>query len=293
MSLAVLYRWRVKPGMEAQFVRAWGEGTAAIHARCASYGARLHRVEDGAEDNLWISYARWPSEADRKACFRDNDFRDLGFAAMREAVAETLPEIVLGIADDRLDEPPGPFSGPLSGPPPIPRRPLELGEGLVLRPLDPDRDAAALHAVFGDAASAEYMPSAPHADAAETRRRLIRWETPATPQWAIAKGEAPALGRITLMSRRRGVAEIGVQVVPVEQGAGLARRAVCAIAAYGLGELGLVRVEADVDPANAASVRLFERAGFTLEGRCRNTWVTHLGVADSLIFAATTGWRAP
>ncbi len=56
MPLAVLYRWRIKAGKEAEFRAAWVEGTRLIHARCGSYGARLHQ---GAEGLFW-SYALWP-----------------------------------------------------------------------------------------------------------------------------------------------------------------------------------------------------------------------------------------
>lgn len=103
MTIAVLYRWRVRPGMERQFAEAWGRGTAVIHERCNSYGARLHRGEDG----VWVSYARWPSEAARKACFDGFDFTHEAFVKMREAVAEYLGEEVLAITDDQLDEPEG------------------------------------------------------------------------------------------------------------------------------------------------------------------------------------------
>jgi RimJ/RimL family protein N-acetyltransferase/heme-degrading monooxygenase HmoA len=287
MTIAVIYRWRVKPGLEEQFASGWSEGTAAVHERCASFGARLHRPAKGGE--LWVSYARWPDEASRKACFATNDFHEAGFAKMREAVAETLPQIVMEIVDDQLDEPP--FWGAVL--PALPRRALDAGGGLTLRPLDPDRDAEALHASLGDAGSSAFLPSAATASVAATRRKLARSETPATPQWVIVRDDGPALGRVTLMSRRLGVAELGIQVVPSAQRTGLARRAVCAITDYGLDELGLVRVAADVDPENEASRRLFERAGFTLEGRQKDAWVTHTGVADSLIYAATRGWKAP
>ncbi len=292
MTVAVIYRWRVRPGMEAQFARAWGEGTRAIHERCASFGARLHKVETepdtAADGSLWVSYARWPSEAARKACFRDNDFRDLGFAAMRAAVRETLPEIAATIVDDQLAEPHGESLGAPAT--------IDAGDGVTLRPLDPDRDAAALHASLGDADAARHLPFAPTADVEETRVRLVRWSGPPTPQWAIVRsGPAPdvASGRVTLMARRPGVAEIGVQIVPAEQGRGLARRAVCALTAFALAELKLMRVFADVDPANAASARVFARAGFRLEGRLKDAWVTHAGVADSLIYAATREWTPP
>jgi RimJ/RimL family protein N-acetyltransferase/heme-degrading monooxygenase HmoA len=284
MTIAVIYRWRVKPGMEAQFAEGWSEGTAAIHERCASFGARLHRPRDG---DVWVSYARWPDEASRKACFKNNDFRQLGFAKMREAVAETLPETALDIVDDQLDEP-----RPLGGPP-LPVKALDAGGGLTLRPLDPDRDAEAIHACFSDETTSDFMPFEPMTSIEETRRRLLRWASPSSPQWAMVAGDGPALGRVTLMSRRQGVAEIGFSVVPAERGKGLASRAVIAMTAYALSELGLVRVYGDLDPDNRASERVFLRSGYAFEGREKDSWVTHVGVLDSLIYAATRGWKPP
>jgi RimJ/RimL family protein N-acetyltransferase len=284
MSFAVIYRWRLTPGLEERFAAAWGARTARIQALCGSYGAQLHRGEDG----VWLSYARWPSAEARDACFADLP-DDEDAAAMRGAIAERLPEIVMELVDDRLREP----SQDAWDAPPLPRRPIAMDDGLALRPLDPRRDAEALHAVFGDPASSAFMPFAAEASIAETGSRLARLEAPSSPQWVIVRDDGPALGRITLIGRRKGVAEIGIQVVPAEQGKGLARRAVCAVTAYALDELGLVRVAADVDPDNGASARVFERAGFAFEGRQKNTWITHTGVWDSLIFAATTGWKPP
>ena len=40
---------------------------------------------------------------------------------------------------------------------------------------------------------------------------------------------------------------------------------------------------------NTACIRTFERLGFTLEGRLRATWKTHIGIRDSLIFAMIDG----
>jgi RimJ/RimL family protein N-acetyltransferase len=50
------------------------------------------------------------------------------------------------------------------------------------------------------------------------------------------------------------------------------------------GAEGRRRVFADTDPDNMASRRLLERLGFTLEGRLRAEWETHIGVRDSLIY---------
>lgn len=101
MSAAVLYRWRIAPGSEAEFEAAWLEGTRLIHECCDSHGARLHKGADG----LYWSYARWPSEAARKACFRKNDFYSRPcFKRMQACLVERFEEIVLEIRADALDE---------------------------------------------------------------------------------------------------------------------------------------------------------------------------------------------
>ena len=45
--IAVMYRWRLKPGMEARFQEAWSAMTEAIAARSGTGGSRLHRTGDG------------------------------------------------------------------------------------------------------------------------------------------------------------------------------------------------------------------------------------------------------
>jgi hypothetical protein len=59
-----IYRWRLRPGMESQFVDGWERVTRAIYGQCGSYGSRLHKCEDGT----WLAYARWPDAATRDRC---------------------------------------------------------------------------------------------------------------------------------------------------------------------------------------------------------------------------------
>lgn len=100
MSIAILYRWRVKPGMEAQFRQAWAEGTGLIHQACGSHGARLHQGNDG----LFWSYALWPDEETRKRCFRESGvLKHPAFPRMQDAVAEHFDEIILTPEVDLLD----------------------------------------------------------------------------------------------------------------------------------------------------------------------------------------------
>ncbi|HJR72257.1 MAG TPA: antibiotic biosynthesis monooxygenase [Luteimonas sp.] len=102
---AFLYRWRVKPGMEAYFVEAWTRRTDALLARGGSLGSRLHRGDDG----LWYGYAVWPSAEARLRAFA-TPMPDTGLS-MDEAIAERLPEIRLEPVADRLVAAPTPIAG--------------------------------------------------------------------------------------------------------------------------------------------------------------------------------------
>jgi len=56
---AVIYRWRVIPGLEAQFEAGWRAGTEAIAAEFGGWGSRLHQAGGG----VYVAYAQWPDEA--------------------------------------------------------------------------------------------------------------------------------------------------------------------------------------------------------------------------------------
>jgi heme-degrading monooxygenase HmoA len=56
---AVVYRWRIVPGKEQQFVEAWKAGTAAIAREFGGWGSRMHQGEDGC----FYAYAQWPDKA--------------------------------------------------------------------------------------------------------------------------------------------------------------------------------------------------------------------------------------
>ena len=82
---AVIYRWRVIPGMEAQFEAGWKRGTAAIAREFGGWGSRLH----GAGDGVYIAYAQWPDEETwRKATAQGMRHSDTEAASMyRAAIA--------------------------------------------------------------------------------------------------------------------------------------------------------------------------------------------------------------
>lgn len=157
---------------------------------------------------------------------------------------------------------------------------------LRLRPITAD-DATALHPVLSDAQAMRYWSRAPTNSVAETRAYI----DPARPAhgwrwWAITlKPFDFAIGWVSVGERRQGgVAEIGYILAREHWGRGIAREAVRVVIDHLFDVEEHRRVFADTDPENAGSCRLLEQLGFTLEGRLRGEWETHIGVRDSLIW---------
>lgn len=96
-GFVVLYRWKLKPGHEQDFVDAWSEMTRLLLDR-GSLGSRLHQGHDG----IWYAYAQWPSAESRQAAFESPLPPNDAGARMDAAVAERFPEIVLDIVADFL-----------------------------------------------------------------------------------------------------------------------------------------------------------------------------------------------
>lgn len=99
---AVVYRWKIKPGLEAKFEEGWRRGTLAIRRDLGGLGSRLHRTADGG----YFAYAQWPDEATfqknraARMPYADPEARQLYTEALQDSEAELL---VLGeVADDLL-----------------------------------------------------------------------------------------------------------------------------------------------------------------------------------------------
>lgn len=281
MTSTVLYRWKLKPGTADTFRKAWVEGTKLIHKSCASYGARLHEGEDG----LFWSYARWPSEEVRAACFENHDFFSMDcFKTMQDCIGERFPEIVLTLTDDELAE--------RKAAHPVP---VYETERLVLRPIRQD-DADALFPALSDEANMRYWSRGPMESVAEVYDYLA-WNThgEGCQCWAVERKEASgqALGWVILMDKAGNQAEIGFMFRPDAQGQGLAREAAAKMLDHAIHVRGFRRIWADVDPDNTPSIRLIERLGLSYEGRLKCNWSTHIGIRDSLIYGKVLPENGP
>ena len=87
----VLYRWRLHQGAEASFIEGWSRISELLLSQGGSLGSRLHRGPDGG----WYSDAQWPSAEARERAFAGGPLDADASRQMREAIAESLPELVL------------------------------------------------------------------------------------------------------------------------------------------------------------------------------------------------------
>jgi len=97
-GFVVLYRWRLHPGCEESFVQAWSRVSDLLRSERGSLGSRLHR----GSDELWYSYAQWPSAQARDDAFSLGPVDPEAGRQMERATAERLPEIVLESVADFL-----------------------------------------------------------------------------------------------------------------------------------------------------------------------------------------------
>ncbi|MBN9556778.1 MAG: antibiotic biosynthesis monooxygenase [Alphaproteobacteria bacterium] len=104
MFIAV-YWWRVKPGKEDQFRRAWFRGTELIKARLGGLGSRLHHNSDGR----FVAYAQWPDQAtwqrayDAHFDYGEPETARLFTDAVAEGAPGHMPVFSMTVTDDLLD----------------------------------------------------------------------------------------------------------------------------------------------------------------------------------------------
>ena len=152
--------------------------------------------------------------------------------------------------------------------------PLVDGD-LTLRRAVPS-DAADIREVYAEADTRHWMlwEDGEPPDEAKALANIKRSEE----AWAEGWGgvfridvDGRVVGGAMIRFAQTGTGEAAYFLRQSMRGRGLATRALLLVADWGFREHGLMRVYARVDPANVASVRLVERAGFTYEGLERNS----------------------
>lgn len=192
------------------------------------------------------------------------------------------------------------------GPPDVPLSAARLTTSrLLLRPVGPG-DAAALFAVFGDPEVMRFWSSPAWTDPAQAAASIADDVADAAAGRSVRlavlrHGDDGAIGTASVFALDRGNrrAEVGYALRRDAWGHGYATEAVAAVVAWAFGDLGLHRLEADIDPRNTASAAVLTRLGFRLEGLLRERWFVAGEVSDSAMYgllareaAAPTG-RTP
>ncbi|MEU3749556.1 MULTISPECIES: GNAT family N-acetyltransferase [Streptomyces] len=101
------------------------------------------------------------------------------------------------------------------------------------------------------------------------------WERERGGHWAICgggSGDGEVLGRIALrgMDFDDGLADCAYWVLPTARGARVASRALAALSAWAMGEIGFQRLELDHSTRDEASCRVALASGYVLEGTKRS-----------------------
>ena len=72
--------------------------TQLLRAERGSLGSRLHR----GPDNIWYSYTQWPSAEAKAEGLAQPSVDPEAWQQMRNAIAESLPELILEPISDHL-----------------------------------------------------------------------------------------------------------------------------------------------------------------------------------------------
>jgi RimJ/RimL family protein N-acetyltransferase len=161
---------------------------------------------------------------------------------------------------------------------------------LLLRPLG-EADVPSLFEAFSDPRVMRYWSTPPWSSLDAARALVARdLKAMASGDYVRLGIECPEdgqlLGNCTLFKidgqcRR---AEVGYGLAYSAWGHGYMYEALLALLEFGFSELGLNRVEADIDPRNERSARSLERLGFRKEGYLRERWIVDAEVSDSALY---------
>jgi RimJ/RimL family protein N-acetyltransferase len=154
-----------------------------------------------------------------------------------------------------------------------------------------DADTDAFFAVYSNPEVMRYWSTPPLVDrqaAADLIQKIhADWKRHAILKWGIARrADDQLIGSVTLFNldfnHRR--AEIGYALGREHWGHGYMHETLMALLKYAFEVLDLHRIEADVDPRNAASIRTVEKLGFQREGILRERWQVNGEIQDAFFY---------
>ena len=170
---------------------------------------------------------------------------------------------------------------------------------LILRPLRPG-DAADIFAMYSAPEVVRYWTGAAWTDPTRAEEYIATAAQDVAAGTAVrlgmeVKASGVCVGQVSLfhfdVQNRR--CDLGYALNRAHWRHGYIGEALHAALAFGFGSLGLHRVEADIDPRNAASLRTVERLGFQREGLLRERWLVGDEVCDTALYGLLRAdWEA-
>jgi ribosomal-protein-alanine N-acetyltransferase len=167
-------------------------------------------------------------------------------------------------------------------------------ERLLLRQIN-DRDVNEIFFLRSDERVMRFIDKAPAEtldDAYEFIRKIAGLEESADAvTWAICLKEYPRLiGTIVFwnIKKEHYRAEIGYTLHPDHWGKGIMQEAFVEVVKYGFNVMKLHSIEANVNPGNAASIRLLERNKFVREAYFRENYYYNGKFLDTAIYSLIT-----
>ena len=168
--------------------------------------------------------------------------------------------------------------------------PIITAPRVVLRWISED-DIDGLYEIFSNPQVMRYWSTVPlpNREAAAALQREIAEgnERETMFKWGIALRDSnTVIGTTTLFNLNldNGRAELGYAMAHAHWGKGYMNEALKALVSHVFEVMKLRRLEADVDPRNAASIRTLERLGFQREGFLRERWHVNGEIQDALFY---------
>jgi len=170
---------------------------------------------------------------------------------------------------------------------------------LLLRPLN-EQDAPALFGIFSDARVARYLARGAWSSISLAHERIARdIDAMSTGKYlclgVVRRDDEKLIGECSLFngSQQSRRAEMGYALSHETWGQGYINEALQALLEHGFSQMGLNRVEADIDPRNLASAKTLERLGFQKEGHLRERWIVNGEVSDTGLYGLlASDWQA-
>jgi RimJ/RimL family protein N-acetyltransferase len=169
---------------------------------------------------------------------------------------------------------------------------------LLLRKIDPS-DVNEIFFLRSDARVMKYIDKAPAKSPDEAMQHInlildLEKNNEAV-EWAITlKEDTKLIGTICFWNIQKDHfrAEIGYALHPDYHGKGIMQEAMSKVLDYGFNIMKLHSVEANVNPGNAASIKLLERNKFIREAYFRENYFYDGNFLDSAIYSLLiTQWR--